>query len=333
MAHEIKAYILEKLREAEGEWVSGEVLRAPFGVSRMAVSKQVRVLRERGFGIETGTRKGYRLVSEAEGLYPELVLPLLQGTRFASAGYRALESTASTNDDIRELAEAGAPEGWVVTAEAQRAGRGRRGRSWFGQRGDSLMVSLLLRPPISPSRCGLLPLLTAVAAREALAEQGVEGVGIKWPNDLILDGRKLAGILCEISSDFDAVSHAVIGLGMNVNTAAADFPGAVRGVACSLRMVTGRTWSRLEILAGYLRQMDGYLCEAWRGDFGRMLADWRAASVTLGRSIEVTLPDGSRLQGLARDLDDSGALVFETRRGEIRHLTGGEVSLGLQPFE
>lgn len=329
MAHEIKAYILEKLRESEGEWVSGEVLRAPFGVSRMAVSKQVRVLRERGFGIETGTRKGYRLVSEAEGLYPELVLPLLQGTRFAAAGYRALESTVSTNDDIRDLAEAGAPEGWVVTAEAQRAGRGRRGRSWFGKRGDSLMVSLLLRPPISPSRCGLLPLLTAVAAREALTEQGVEGVGIKWPNDLILDGRKLAGILCEISSDFDTVSHAVIGLGMNVNTAAADFPEAVRGVACSLRMVTGRTWSRPEILAGYLRQMDGYLCEAWRGDFGRMLADWRAASVTLGRAIEVTLPDGSRLPGLARDLDESGALVFETRSGEIRHLTSGEVSLGL----
>ncbi|MCC5844178.1 MAG: biotin--[acetyl-CoA-carboxylase] ligase [Verrucomicrobia bacterium] len=330
MSHEIKVYILEKLREAEREWVSGEVLRAPFGVSRMAVSKQVRALREKGYGIEAGTRKGYRLVSEAPGLYPESVLPRLKGTRFADGAYKGLEITSSTNDDVRGMAEAGAPEGSFVTAEVQMAGRGRRGRSWFGQQGDSLMVSLLLRPPLSPAKCGLLPLLAAVAAREALTELGVEGVGIKWPNDLILDGRKLAGILCEISSDFDSVSHAVIGLGMNVNTRKKTFPEAVRDLACSLRTVTGREWSRADILERYLRQMDAYLNEAWQGDFSRVLADWRAGSVTLGRSIEVTMPDGSLVKGKALDVDVSGALVFQSSAGEIRHLTGGEVSLGLK---
>jgi len=331
MSHEIKVYILEKLREAEGEWVSGEVLRAPFGVSRMAVSKQVRALREKGYGIETGTRKGYRLLTESSGLYPEAVLPRLKGTRFADGGYKGLDITSSTNDDIRVMAEAGAPEGSFVTAEVQMAGRGRRGRSWFGQRGDSLMVSLLLRPPVPPAKCGLLPLLTAVAARGALAEMGVEGVGIKWPNDLILDGRKLAGILCEISSDFESVSHAVIGLGMNVNTLEETFPEDVRNVACSLRTVTGRAWPRAEILERYLRQMDAYLREAWRGDFTRMLTDWRAGSVTLGRTIEVTLPDGSRMRGRALEVDDSGALIFQPAGGALRHLTSGEVSLGTKP--
>lgn len=328
MSHEMKVYILETLRGAQGEWVSGERLREPFGVSRMAVSKQVRALREKGYGIETGTRKGYRLLSEPDGLYPEMVLPRLQGTRFAEGPYKALDVTSSTNDEIRTLAETGVAEGAMVTAEVQMAGRGRRGRTWFGQRGDSLMVSLLLRPPIPPSRCGLLPLLTAVAMREALTSLGVVGVGIKWPNDLILEGRKLGGILCEISSDFESVSHAVIGLGLNVNTRERTFPEEVRPLACSLRMVTGRVWPRLEILEAYLRQMDRYLAEAWRGEFSRMLADWRAGSVTLGRRIEVTMPDGQRVTGKALDVDDSGALIFEADCGRVMHLTSGEVSLG-----
>lgn len=329
-SHEFKLYLLETLREADGAWVSGEKMRERFAVSRMAVSKQIRVLRDRGYGIETSTRKGYRLVSEPDVLFPEAVLPRLKGTRFEQGPYQALEITASTNDEVRTMAEAGAPEGSFVTAELQLAGRGRRGRSWFGKTGDSLMVSILLRPPILPMQCGLLPLLTAVAAREALTDLGVRGVGIKWPNDLILADRKLAGILCEISSDFDSVAHAIIGLGMNVNTLAASFPEEVKDLACSLRTVTGRSWSRALILERFLGKMEVYLSEAWRGDFTRVLSDWRAASVTLGREIEVTMPDGSLVRGVAEDLDVSGALIFRGADGAVKHLTSGEVSLGMR---
>lgn len=328
MSQDFKIYILETLRNAEGDWVSGEVLRQSFGVSRMAVSKQVRVLRDRGYGIEASTRKGYRLASEPDGLFPEAVLPGLKGTRFAAGEYKALEITQSTNDEVRLLAESGAVEGSFVTAELQLAGRGRRGRTWFGRSGDSLMVSVLLRPPISPMKCGLLPLMAAVAVREALIELGVEGVGIKWPNDVLIDGRKLAGILCEISSDFESVSHAIIGVGMNVNTLEDSFPEEVRELACSLRTVTGRTWPRAKILEGFLQQMEGYLVEAWDGDFARMLENWRAGSVTLGNQIEVTMPDGQVVSGMAEDVDPGGALIFRSESGDVKHLTSGEVSLG-----
>lgn len=330
MSQEMKEFILKSLREAEGGWVSGERLRDPFGVSRMAVSKQVKVLREKGYAIETGTRKGYRLVSEPEKLFPERVMPRLAGTRFAAGVYRALDVTQSTNDDVRGLAEAGAPEGSFVTAEFQAAGRGRRGRSWFGQKGDSLMVSVLLRPPLPPARCGLLPLMAAAAARRALVESGCDRVGIKWPNDLILNGRKLAGILCEISSDFESVSHAVIGMGLNVNTPSEAFPEGLREVACSLRSETGAVWSRMEILEGYFRNLERYLDEAWRGDFSTVLSEWRAGAVTPGSRIDVTLADGSRLTGEAEDIDGTGALVFRCDSGQVRHLTSGEVSLGLR---
>jgi BirA family biotin operon repressor/biotin-[acetyl-CoA-carboxylase] ligase len=328
MSQEMKVFILKTLRNADGDWVSGEVLREPFGVSRVAVSKQIRVLRDRGYHIEASTRKGYRLVSEPDGLFAESVLPRLKGTRFAKGEYRALDVTSSTNDDVRAMAEAGAPEGSFATAELQLAGRGRRGRNWFGQKGDSLMISVLLRPPLPPSRCGLLPLMAAACAREALLEMGVEGVGIKWPNDIMLDGRKLAGILCEISSDFEQVSHAVIGIGMNVNTAGDVFPEEVRDLACSLKTVTGRSWPRVEILERVLKKMDAYLNGAWRGDFSGVLRDWRAGAVTPGRHIDVTLPDGSRISGTAVDVDDTGALIFRPDTGGEMHLTAGEVSLG-----
>lgn len=327
MPHRIKQHILEELRAAEGGWVTGERLREPFGVSRVAISKQIASLKERGYIIESSTRKGHRLLSEPDDLSPEILYPLLAGTRFAKGPIRRLEVTGSTNDDAKALAAEGAPEGSLVVAEFQEKGRGRRGRSWVAKQGEAVMVSLLLRPPLEPMRCGLLPLLTAAAIREALTGLGIEGVGIKWPNDLLVDGRKLAGILCEISSDFDRVDHAVVGFGLNVHSGPESFPEELRDMVCSLDQVSGTIWRRSGVLAAILKQMDILLDELWEGRPENVLAVWRRGNVTLGSSIVVTMPDGSVLKGMAEDLDAGGALLLRQEDGSLKTLNSGEVSL------
>ena len=328
MPHKVKQHILETLRAAGNGWVSGEALREPFGISRAAISKQVNTLKEKGYEIESGPRKGYRLLGEPDDLGAEVVLPLLRGTRFGAAGYRVLRVTQSTNDDALALARAGAGEGAMVLAEQQLAGRGRRGRVWYDKPGDSLMFSVVLRPPLEPAQCALLPLLAAASVRGGMQFLGFDGVGIKWPNDVLIRGRKFGGILCEMSSEFDRVDHAVIGMGLNINTPAEAFPGEVRDIACSLLTATGTRWKRMEVLAAILQCMDLYLAEAWEGRFERMMTAWREGSVTLGKNIQATLPNGQVIEGMAEALDPSGALVLRERTGHTRLLTGGEVSLG-----
>lgn len=324
----IRQPILEALRAAKGRWVSGGALSDSLGVSRMAVSKQIQTLRDNGFAIESARRKGHRLLWEPDVLTPEAVDPLLRNTRFNCGKTRLLASTPSTNDVALSLARAGVPEGTLVIAEEQTAGRGRRGRTWFGKPGDSLMFSVVLRPPLEPARCALLPLMAASAVRSGLIDLGFTGAGIKWPNDVLVGKKKLGGILCEMSSAFDQVEHAVVGMGLNINTPPEAFPGDIAEIACSLRGETGKSWKRARVLAAVLRHFDRYLGEAWGNKFDAVIQDWRAGSVTLGARVEATLPDGSRLQGVAEDLDGSGALVLRMDDGARRHLTGGEISLG-----
>jgi len=328
MPHRIKQHILETLRAAQGGWVTGETLREPFGVSRVAISKQIRGLKDRGYLIESVTRKGHRLLAEPDDLSPEILYPMLAGTRFANGTIRRLDVTGSTNDDAKELAQAGAVEGSLVLAEFQEKGRGRRGRSWFCRQGESILASMVLRPPLGPAKCGLLPLLTAVAIREALTALGVEGVGIKWPNDILVRGRKLAGILCEINTDFDRVSYAVVGFGLNVHTTPDAFPEEVRDIACSLRDVTGKVWRRRDVLAEILRRMHLLLDALWAERTEVILEKWRAGNVTLGHTVRVAMPDGTVLSGVAEDLDETGALRLREADGGLRTLSSGEISLG-----
>jgi BirA family biotin operon repressor/biotin-[acetyl-CoA-carboxylase] ligase len=328
MSSPLKDDILRGLRDAKGDWVSGEVFRIPAGVSRTAISKQVKGLLGMGYDIESSPRKGYRLVFEPDVLTPEAVSPYLRGPRFRHDRYHYLDETTSTNDHARNLAQAGAPEGTLVVAEAQRAGRGRRGRPWFGQRGNSLLFSIVLRPAFEPARCTLLPLLTAVALRESLHAQTGLDIGIKWPNDLLVDGRKLAGILCEISSDLERVEHAILGIGLNVNTPRNAFPKDIRNLGTSLYTAGRKKHRRARVLLGFLETLDPLLDLLWAGKTDAILDRWRQASVTLGRTIEVDMPNGVVLKGKAVDVDGSGALLFKDQGGHLHVLTGGEVHLG-----
>ncbi|MEX2606175.1 MAG: biotin--[acetyl-CoA-carboxylase] ligase [Kiritimatiellia bacterium] len=320
--------LLEALRRAEPEWVSSEVLRQPSGVSRAAISKQIKGLQGLGYEIESSPRKGYRLIRDPDSLRGEVIQAFLHGTRFADGEYVYKEVTGSTNDDIRLLAREGALEGSVVVSEVQEAGRGRRGRPWFGRAGDSLQFSVLLRPPLSPQDSTLLPLLAATAVFRALRRMGVDGVEIKWPNDVLIRGRKVCGILCEMSVDMEGIQYAMLGIGMNVNTPGEQFPRELWEIACSLASETGRSWRRSQVLTDVLRQMETLVEQSWDGDTSGILSGWREGAVTPGQHVHVEMGNGTILQGTAEDVNDQGALLVRDEAGVLHILYSGEVSLG-----
>lgn len=323
----MNVHVLEMLRRAAPEWVSSEQLRQPSGVSRAAISKQMKAWQALGYEIESSPRKGYRLLRDPDSLRAEQIQPFLAGTRFAGGTYLFKEVTPSTNDDLRLLAGQGAAEGTLVLAEVQEQGRGRRGRRWFGRAGDCLQFSVLLRPPISAQEATLIPLLAATAVARALTSAGAAGVGIKWPNDVLIDGRKVCGVLCEMSVDMEGIQYAMLGIGLNVNTPGALFPPELRETACSLASVSGHPWHRGKLLVGILRELDQQIGLAWRGQFQEILGAWRASAVTLGKSIEVLMPDGRVLKGVAEDVNAQGALMLRDADGRLQALHSGEVSL------
>jgi len=320
--------LIELLRSAESDWVSSEVLRQPSGVSRTAISKQIKSLLAMGYEIESSTRKGYRLLRDLDGLQANLIQPFLEGTRFASGRYEYKEATTSTNNDVRQLGEEGAPEGSLVFAEVQEEGRGRRGRVWFNRAGDCLQFSVLLRPPVAPQQATLIPLLAATSVYRALQNMGVKDVAIKWPNDVLIRNRKVCGVLCEMSVDMEGIQYAILGIGLNVNTPGERFPKELWDIACSLASETGKTWRRSELLIAILKEMDAQLTLAWRGEIQPILEAWREGAHTLGKTIRVEMPNGEVLEGSAEDVNEQGALLVRDSSGKLHILHSGEVSLG-----
>lgn len=319
--------LLDSLRRAAPEWVSGEGWGRERGISRVTVSKRIRRLVEAGYEIESSPRKGYRLLREPEDLSEASMRPRLRGTRFAEGHYLYKERTGSTNDDLRSLAREGAPEGSLVVADIQEKGRGRMGRDWFGRSRHALQMSLLLRPELPPREGTWLPLLAAVAVRRAAERLGVPGAGIKWPNDVLVQGRKLCGILCEMSVDMDRIEFAILGLGLNVNTPLSDFPADLRGTACSIASVTGAPVSRARTMEAVLREMDARLALVGEGRGGEVLDEWRRTSVTLGREVEVSPSRGDPIVGVAEDVAENGALRVRDAGGRLHTLHSGEVTL------
>ncbi len=319
--------LLRCLKDHAPDWVSSEVLRQPSGVSRAAISKQIRKLTEMGYDIESSPRKGYRLVREPDRMSEDVLQAWLEGTRFAKGEHRFLELTESTNDDARTLAREGAEEGSFVFSEVQEKGRGRQGRKWLARAGDTLLGSVLLRPPLRPQEATLLPLVAATAINTALREAGLQGSGIKWPNDVLIDGRKVCGILCEMSVDMDGIEFAVLGFGLNVHTPAIAFPPELQEIACSLFSVTGHSWNRPELAGRILRELDRLLTLTYSGKRRQVLDEWRQGSVTLGQEVTITRTDGHQEFGVAQDVDEAGALVVHLYDGSLKTFHSGEVSL------
>jgi BirA family biotin operon repressor/biotin-[acetyl-CoA-carboxylase] ligase len=317
------AAVLQVLRGA-ADPISGEYLAAQLGLSRAAVWKRVHRLKAQGYVIEGSPRRGYRLLAVPDRLLPEEVLQGLK-TRLFTGPVHYFETLDSTNDLAKALAAQGAPEGAVVVAEAQTSGRGRLGREWDSPPGVGLYVSLVLRPMLPPMELPQITLTTAVAVVRAVRRVTGLAPGIKWPNDLLINGKKLGGILTEMETESDRIRHVVVGLGLNVNNPG--FPFDLAATATSLALAAGRTFSRVNLLQAWLEEFEELYDRFLNQGFAEILEEWKGAAVTLGQI--VTVRQGPReISGQATDVAPDGALLLRTIDGEMVRVTSGEITPG-----
>ena len=316
--------LLRILEEHQGRYVSGEEIGQGAGVSRAAVWKQIRALRRRGFAIEGARGAGYRLLGRPDVIEEADVLFRLS-TRSFWKSFTFFPVTDSTNSRAAEAAERGAPHGTIVCADAQTGGRGRFDRRWESPPGVNLYLSLLLRPPIDPQPAPQLTLVTAVALAMAVEEAADVSAQLKWPNDLYLAGKKAAGILAEMSADSDRLRHVVIGVGLNVNADASHFPGKLLHTATSLRLATGRTFPRADVLARFLDRFAETYRDFLSAGFAPLRSEWNRRSLLNGKRVKVGFREGEAW-GTAAGVDEAGMLLFR-RDGalEEERLHSGEI--------
>jgi BirA family biotin operon repressor/biotin-[acetyl-CoA-carboxylase] ligase len=311
--------VLAFLAEAGDEYVSGEAISDKLGLTRAAVWKHVESLRARGYRIDAVPARGYRLAAIPDRLGPLELNPLL-GTHDLGQVLHCFEEVGSTSDRARELAEEGAGHGEVVIAEAQTAGRGRRGRTWISPPRRNVYLSVVLRPDLPPGRAAELTLVASVALCDALRQAGVEA-GIKWPNDVLASGRKIGGILTELAAEPDRVHWVVIGIGVNLNARAEDFPAELHDEATSVLIERGQPAPRALFVAALLTTLEHWLDRHDAEGFAPIREAWRERNVTLGQDV-VVRTDGREIAGRAEDLDESGALLVRTPAGLERVLAG-----------
>ena len=319
------ARILAALR-ANRDGVSGAALAEQLGVSRAAIWARIEELRRLKYDIEAGPHFGYRLLSSPDVLHADDLLARLGETRVIGRDLRVFEQTTSTNDVVEKLARDGVREGVVVFAESQTQGRGRLGRKWVSPAHQGLWFSILLRPDFRPQMATQLTVASATALRRAIELQTGLAPEIKWPNDILLGGKKLAGILTELSAELDRVRYVILGIGVDVNLAATEFPADLRKTATSLRIETGRPFSRSELAVHILRELDRDYARVCAGQFTRVADEWEAHCSTIGREVTVQLGT-RRVRGCVESLDDDGALLLRSEHGHLERITGGDVTL------
>ncbi|HET9943837.1 MAG TPA: biotin--[acetyl-CoA-carboxylase] ligase [Terriglobia bacterium] len=304
--------------------VSGEKLARDLGVSHSTLVRWIEKLREAKVEIRGELFTGYRLTRLPDVLLPQLVKPRLRTNRLGRTLYH-FYSVDSTNAFALRLIAHGrtAPDGTLILAESQTAGRGRMGRTWYSEVAAGLYLSLVLRPSISPGFAPLFTLACAVALHNAIEKQTRLDADIKWPNDLLVGGKKVGGILAEIQADLDRIHVLVIGAGLNVNHSA--LPADLVDRATSLRLVSGHAHSRLEILLEFLEQFEGLIDRFHAGGPDVIVSEWtRHSSFAFGRRVEIS--DGTRIvEGVTRGVNPFGALRVETQDGHVQELYSGEV--------
>jgi len=302
--------------------VPGPKIAAEIGVTRKTVWEWIEKLRELGVQIKGHHATGYQLQSIPDVLTPSLLRADLGGLEI---GHRVIHyfQAESTNSVAMELAARGAAHGTVVVAEEQTAGRGRFGRTWYSERSSGIYVSILLRPPLPPSAAPVLTLAAGVAAHDAVSGATGLATDIRWPNDLLVNGKKVSGILTEMSAELDRLHAVVLGIGINVNHQ--QMPPELAEIATSLRIAGGRAYPRSKILVALLKEVDRHYRLLLVEGNGAIVTRWEAAS-SFARSKRITVRTGSeQLVATTAGLDHSGALRIRRDDGRQELLVSGEV--------
>lgn len=320
----LDAAILSALRSAP--WVSGAELSQRLGVTRAAIWARIEDLRSLGYGIEASPHNGYRLLGCPDRLHADDLISRIGTPWVVGRDIRVFQETGSTSDILEKLAREGIREGLVIFAEAQTRGRGRLGRAWVSPPGRGLWFSVLLRPPLRPQAATRLTIAAATAIARAFRREIPLRPEIKWPNDLMIHGRKVAGVLTELSGELDSVRHVILGIGINANLDGGDLPHELHHSATSLKMELGRPVDRAALAAAILQEIDAaYACV---GDdrFNALADEWSQHCTTLGRHVSV-LVGSRRIAGRAECVDGEGALLVRTEHGRLERIVGGDVTL------
>ncbi len=324
---EIDRTILEAFLVAGDTPVSGDKIARELGLSRVSVWGRLERLRREGFVFEASTRVGYRMTRVPERLHAALVaarVRLLSGRELPLLG---LEAVDSTNSEAERQLAAGREPPFGVLAAVQTAGRGRLGRVWHSKDNGNLYLSLAFRPLLAPERMQMFTLVMGVRLGHFLAERFGLKMQVKWPNDLLCDGRKLAGILTEARIDADHVRDLVFGIGINLNAREKDFPPELRATAGSLALAVGKPLdphrTAAEIIAHLLASYEKFVAEGKGADFAEL---WTRYDFLCGKKVTVSML-GKELAGTVAGLDESGALLLRDSKGNTHALNAGEVTL------
>ncbi|SFS80799.1 biotin--[acetyl-CoA-carboxylase] ligase [Paenibacillus sp. BC26] len=310
--------ILELLEQQSTGYLSGELLSQELQISRTAVWKHIKKLEAAGYQIEASRRLGYRLIGRPSKLTPQELTMKLQskGTSIIQK-IRMFDSVDSTQNIAQRLAEEGAEEGTLVIAEQQTSGRGRLGRKWVSPSGKGIYMSFILRPGMPLHFAPQLTLLTAVALCRALrAIAAPLDIGIKWPNDLLIGGKKISGILLESTAEEERLRYVIAGIGISVNLTADDFPQELLDIATSLQIELGKPLDRADIIAGFFEQFEQLYTIYQKDGFGPIRMLWEALSVTLNKPTRLILSSGETM-ATPVGLNEQGALLVRKSDGTI----------------
>lgn len=314
----MKERILEYLKK-EDEYLSGDEIAARLGISRQGLWKHIQDLKDIGYDIVAVPHLGYRLESSPDRLF---ALEIAHGlnTRFIAKKIHYFDYLASTMDMAMQLGMQAAPNGTLVLAESQTKGRGRLGRGWFSPKYKGIYLSLILRPKISPSASPILTLLSAVSICETIKKIVGLDAQIKWPNDVLICNKKVAGILTEMNAEVDKINFVVIGIGLNVN----NDKKSLIAQSTSLKEQAAQPISRVLLLQEFLRRIEQYYC-IWEDKGVQHIIDkWRNFSLTLGRRVKVYCQN-KHIEGQAVDIDTDGALLIRKDSGLMQKVFSGDV--------
>lgn len=325
MQSELRKELLDAFTNAGDSFLSGQYIAELIGCSRTAVWKHIEELRKDGFQLEAVRRKGYRIVKTPETIIPDEIRLGLR-TKFVGQNLHYEESVESTQKIAHRLAYEGAKTGTVVIAEEQVSGRGRMDRKWYSPKHTGIWMSLIIRPAISLSKAPQLTLLAAVSIVQAIEEVTGLSPDIKWPNDILINGKKVTGILTELQAEADRINSIIIGVGMNVNQLQEDLPSELQTVASSLAIETGRKIARAELIRSifshFEKMYELYLAEG----FYPIKLLWESYAISIGKQIKARTLTAT-IEGKAIGITEDGVLQLEDASGHIHHIYSADIEI------
>ncbi|MBI5233893.1 MAG: biotin--[acetyl-CoA-carboxylase] ligase [Deltaproteobacteria bacterium] len=325
-AGEREAKIVRIVKACKGRFVSGQMISERLGITRAGVWKHIKGLREMGYPLEASPSKGYRL---NKGALPFCAVEVLSSLETVSIGqnlffYPTLEST---NQTALCLAQKGAPEGTAVIADAQSSGKGRLDRRWFSPAGKNLYTSIILRPEIGPVCAPILALMFSVATAETVASYtGGKRPTVKWPNDIMLDSMKVAGILAQMSSDADRINHIIAGIGVNLNMKASMLFSKIGQPAISIKEASGHTVERACFTRALYTAIEKWYKVYSKEGAGKITRAWKGYFDSEGKRIRVAQADGP-IEGICMGIDETAALLIKTASGRELKVVSGDMDL------